>query len=699
MGFIDILHDKYGIKLNEQQIQAVTHIKGPALVLSGPGSGKTTVIAARTAYLAMEAGIHSESILTLTFNRAARYEMEHRFNRAFGSEFNKKPCFATLHSFCNRVVRHYERRQGRRFKRIEENEELNDSKRVILKNIYRQINERNINDDQLEDLINEIGLVKNRMLKDFDGISFKTRNFIYIFNAYEDYKRDNLLMDFDDMLTYAYAILNKFPDILMHYKNRYKYIQVDEGQDLSKIQFEILKMLVEPKDGNIFIVADDDQSIYGFRGAEPGYILEIEQLFEGCCLYRLENNYRSSRNIVEISSEFIKRNHRRYHKEHRTDKDYKYDPFIIGAKDETDQQDLIVKIIKEKLEEDKNMNIAVLFRNNLSSVTIIDALDRNGINFNVRQNRLYFFNHWLVQDILAFMRFSLNQADSEAFERIYYKMNRFISKSMVEYAFASGYDESVIDGILKFEGLKPYQRKTLIELKIEFKRLAGWNPVKVLEYIENDFRYFDGIREYCEYTGVSIEYLYGLFGIMMTIAHRCESVSLFLARLEELERIVERAGDGKRGGNVTLTTLHSSKGLEFDCVIMADLNNMEIPGQYALSRLRKESDNPEIEEERRLFYVGMTRAREYLYLIWPQVRNGMKEPRSLFIDEMEECLNKKARDELKTGMVVRHSKFGEGIVIAVHRQNDSGIWVEIDFEGIIRKLDLKTCMENRLLEF
>jgi len=699
LSFIEVLDNKYGIKLNEQQKQAITHVNGPALVLSGPGSGKTTVIAARTAYLVMEKGVNPENILTLTFNRAARYEMEHRFNKVFGSEIDKKVSFSTFHSFCNLLVRQYEIKQGRRLKRIEGSEDLNSNKREILKNIYLQINESNINDDQLDDLINEISLVKNKMLKSFDGINFKTKNFVHIFNAYEEYKKENLFMDFDDMLTYAYAILNKCPDILMYYKNRYKYIQVDEGQDLSKIQFEILKMLVGSKDRNLFIVADDDQSIYGFRGAEPQYILEVEQQFEGCRLYRLEKNYRSTRNIVDISSEFIKRNHNRYDKNHRTDNNCWSDPFIIAAKDETDQQNLIIKIIKEKLEDDKNMDIAVLFRNNLSSVSIVDALDKNGINFKVRQNRLDFFNHWLVQDIIAFMRFSLDQTDGEAFERIYYKMNRFISKAMVEYAFNVGYKESVIDGILKLDDLKPYQRKTLIELKIEFRRLAGWNPVKVLDYIENSFRYFDGIREYCENTGLSIDYLYGLFGIMMTIAHGCESVSSFLARMEELERIIERTGDGKSEGNITLTTLHSSKGLEYDCVIMVDLNNIDIPGQSALGKLRKDNDNYMIEEERRLFYVGMTRARKYLYLIWPQVRNGLKEPRSLFIDEVAECMDKKAQSEVKVGMIVQHKKFGQGIIKAIHSQENKGMLIEIDFGGILRKLDLKTCMENRLLEF
>ncbi|NMA66910.1 MAG: hypothetical protein GX957_11870 [Clostridiaceae bacterium] len=174
---------------------------------------------------------------------------------------------------------------------------------------------------------------------------------------------------------------------------------------------------------------------------------------------------------------------------------------------------------------------------------------------------------------------------------------------------------------------------------------------------------------------------------------------LFLARMEELERIVEGTGDGKSGENITLSTIHSSKGLEYDCVIMVDLNNIEIPGQYALGKLRKDNDDSMVEEDRRLFYVGMTRAREYLYLIWPQIRNGFKEPRSMFIDEIAECLNKKAQDEIRDGMIVQHRKFGQGTVNAIYRRSDTGVLIEIDFGGTLRKLDLKTCMENGLLEF
>ena len=699
MNFLDILSQKYNIKLNDQQMQAALHLNGPALVLSGPGSGKTTVITARTAYLVMEAGVNPQSILTLTFNRAAKIEMEQRFSTTFGSDIGQKVHFSTLHSFCNMVVRDYEKRQGKTLKRIEGEEETQGNKRRIIKDICFQVNGSNINDDELENLINEIGLVKNKMIKEFDGMKFSVKNFPLIYKAYEDYKRVNLYMDFDDMLTYAYSILTRCPDILGHYKKRYQFIQVDEGQDLSKIQFEILKLLVKSEQNNLFIVADDDQSIYGFRGAEPKYILDIEKEFLGCRLLRLETNYRSSRNIVEISSSFIKKNKERYEKSHITDNDYKYDPAIIQVKDESEQIKLIIDKIQNHHKQRDNVEIAVLYRNNLSSVAIVDALDRNGITFKIKQNRLFFFKHWVVQDIMAFLRFSINQSDGESFTRIYYKMNRFISKSMLEYAQNVGYTDSVIDGILKSKEIKNFQRNTICELKLEFKRLAKKHPLQALDYIRDCFKYFESVKEYCENTGLSFECMYRLFTIMQTIAASCPTIPIFILRMEELEALFEPSRPVRYKNSVTLTTMHSSKGLEYNCVMMVDLNNSEIPGERAVENSQKNNDNTLLEEERRLFYVAMTRAKEHLYLINPHKGSLDNENRSVFIDELIQCMNKEVLSGVGEGMLILHKKFGQGVIAQIYEIENDRIILEIDFKGIRKKFDMFTCMESGLLSF
>lgn len=688
-------------------MQAVNHVNGHALVLAGPGSGKTTVITARIACLILECGVKPENILTLTFNKAARAEMEYRFNKIYGTDIGGKVHFATMHSFCKRIVRDYENRQGKWLKMIEGEEKIEENKRKIIRGLYQQINNSKINDDELENLINEIGFVKNKMIKDFENYNFSAKNFPLIFKAYEEYKRCNLFIDFDDMLTYAYSILVKCPDILSHYRNKYSFVQVDEGQDLSKIQFEILKLIVNAQNNNLFIVADDDQSIYGFRGAEPKYILDIKHEFKGCSVFLLENNYRSTKNIVEISSKFIRENKQRFDKKHKTDNNEKCDPFIIQVQGDREQLKYLIEQLQLHVKECRS--VAVLYRNNLSSVVIADTLDRRGISFRVKQNKLSYFSHWIVLDVLAFLNFALNPHDVEAFSRIYYKMNRYISKTMLENALNGNLEEQIIDRIIKSDEIKTYQQSRLAELKIEFAKLAKKNPSLALNYIERSFNYIGYVKEYCENTGLSFEYLYRMFGILETIAEGCLTISDFLERIEELQILFESpAGrstslhrssynlgeiDYKRA--VTLTTIHSSKGLEYDVVFMVDLTEEEIPGVNAVESAGKNNDYSALEEERRLFYVGITRAKEYLYLISP----GSKTARSTFVKEVEQVIHNNAINEIGEGTIVSHKHFGEGIVIAILEQKSRQILLEIDFKGVRRKLDLAVCIDNGLIVF
>lgn len=694
MGFFNILEKNYKINLNNQQKEAVTHTRGPALVLAGPGSGKTTVIVSRTAYLILELKIKSENILTMTFNKAAAIEMEKRFNNIFSGISDKKVHFSTFHSFCNSVVKDYEKMQGKYLSRIEGDEESKNNKRLILKEIYKNINGSQINDDELEGLINDIGVIKNKMIKNLQEFNTNIKNFSQIYKNYESYKRENLLMDFDDMLTFAYAILQRYPNILKRYTGKYTFIQVDEGQDLSKIQFEILKLLVGSEEKNIFLVADDDQSIYGFRGAEPEYILSMEKQFNGCSFYYLSNNYRSTANIVEISSSFIKNNTERYDKKHSTCNEYKHDPFIVKTKDQSVQYNFIVDKVKEHLREN-NSTVALLYRNNISSIPLAEALDRNGINFNVKQNKVFFFNHWVVQDILAFLKFSQDQTDIDSFWRIYYKMNRYISKAMLEYALNVGYKNSIIDGILKNNDLETYRKMTLLNVKSEFKKLSKKKPFDALNYIEKDFNYFEYVKDYCDDTGLFYDYIYSLFGVLKVMALKCRKITDYLQRIEEVKELLENPTSGAR---LTMSTIHSSKGLEYDCVMMLDMVNSELPGESAIDLFREENKAELLEEERRLFYVGITRAKEYLYLIYPNFRNGFREERTIFIDEILDCIKMKSLNDITEGMIVNHKHFGEGVIAAILEENKGSIIVEVDFNGIRRKFDLIMCLEKGILK-
>lgn len=694
-SFFNILENNYKINLNNQQKEAVTHTRGPALVLAGPGSGKTTVITSRTAYLILEIKVKPENILTMTFNKAAAIEMEKRFNNIFGGIADGKVHFSTFHSFCNLVVHDYEKMKGKYLTIIEGNNESRSEKRQILKDIYININGSRINEDELEGLIGEIGIIKNKMIKNIEKFETNIKNFAQIYKNYEEYKRENLLMDFDDMLTFAHAILQRFPNILKRYVDRYNFIQVDEGQDLSMIQFEILKLLVSSKEKNIFLVADDDQSIYRFRGAEPEYILSMEKQFNGCSFYYLSTNYRSTANIVHISSSFIKNNTRRYNKKHSTCNDYKHDPFIVKAKDQSAQYKFIVAKVEEHLSKKNNATLALLYRNNISSIPLAEALDRNGIDFNVKQNKVFFFNHWVVQDILAFLKFSLDQTDADSFWRIYYKMNRYISKAMLEYALQVGYKNSIIDGILKNNEIETYKKMKLLNVKSEFKKLSRKKPFEALNYIEKNFNYFHYVKGYCDDTGLFYDYLYSLFGVLKVMSLKCKKITDYLRRIEEVKELLENPTSGAR---VTMSTIHSSKGLEYDCVMMIDMLNSELPGESAID-LSKEGNKAELlEEERRLFYVGITRAKEYLYLIYPSLKNGFKEEKTIFIDEILDCIKMKSLNDITEGMIVNHKHFGEGVIAAILEENKGSIIVEVDFNGIRRKFDLIMCLEKGILK-
>ena len=697
MDFFSLLSDKYNILLNDQQRLAVQHDKGSALVLAGPGSGKTTVITVRTARLILSAKINPQQILTMTFNKAAQLEMRNRFNAIFGDAVGRNARFSTFHSFCYAVLHDYEKKQGKCFRLIEGSGNGSQSKPIILKNIYREINQTNINDDELEVLTNEIGFVKNRMLgeEEFSGLNLQTRRFPAVNKAYEDYKKKDALIDFDDMLVYAYGILNRRPDILDFYRSQYVYYQIDEAQDLSRLQFAILKLLAPMDSNNLFLVADDDQSIYGFRGAEPGYILDLKNQNPELEMFKLENNYRSSKNIVEISSRFIKNNKQRYDKNHSTQNDYKIPPLIISVSDQIKQLRWVEGGIRDLWRQQKNMKIAVLYRNNLSSVALVDHFDRCGIPYDVRQNKVFFNKHWMVQDILAFFRFARDPYDRESFQRIYYKMNRYVSKNMVEEALEKS-EMEVLDAVIGFSSLNPFQRKKMIELKHEFKKFSRMHPTKALDYIEDEFKYFGSVKDYCDKTGQSFDFIYGLFGILRTLSSGTATMPDFLGRMAELEGILESPAPLNPGPYVTLTTLHASKGLEYDAVFMVDLNQDEIPGQRALSLLKNE-DESLMEEERRLFYVGMTRARQFLYLIVPEERHGGPLPRSTYVSEVAGLLNEETTGKLREGTVLHHKKYGRGIVTGIEKKADKPVVIVVDFRGKVRSLDLETCLEYGII--
>lgn len=624
------------MNLSEEQKKAISHIKGPALVLAVPGAGKTTVLIHRTANLILNEGISPEKILSITFSRASARDMKERFNNLYGDITNIPVHFSTIHSFAYKLIRDYAYRKRQRYILIEDmKKKLN--KVQLLKNIYFSINNDYITEEKLESIINSIGYIKNMLITPDEYVSqFKvdTNNFLEIFNAYESYKKNNSLIDFDDMLTLALDILQEDKYLLEKYRSRYEYIQVDEGQDTSKVQLEIIRTLAHPKN-NLFIVADDDQSIYGFRGAYPEGLFQFNKIYKDGKIYYMEENYRSTKNIVNICNRFIKKNTLRFNKDIFTKNPYMEPIKLVKVKNLEEQYTYLMDQLEGIVD---YRNTAILYRNNLSAVGIMEALERKGIPFYIKDFKIKFFDHWLVQDIIDFFLLAQDNSNILAFERIYYKMNGFISKVQLNSIKALHYEYSVFDRLLSLPGLNDFYKKNFLSLKLNFKKLSKLKPYEGIDLIEKNLGYGDYLKESHMRFGYSMDSLEIILNYLKIIASNTMDLNGFLARLKYLEYLCSHSKDNREG--LTLSTVHSAKGLEFDRVYMIDLIDGEFPNGSSIDSFNK-GDIAPLEEERRLFYVGMTRAKSYLTLITYINKNNKEVKPSRFLLELEKSNNLK----------------------------------------------------------
>lgn len=616
------------MRFSREQESAIKHKEGPALVLAVPGAGKTTVLIHRTYGLIHEHSVDPSSILSITFSRASARDMSSRYRKSFPD--CSVPDFSTIHAFCFGVVRDFAKNYGKSFRLIED-ESTSFNKYDIVKSLYLEKNGFQITEEKLEGFFSNTGYIKNMMLKLKDYDSAKASDiecFPELFSAYEDFKKKNRLIDFDDMLGIAYRLFLKHPLLLGHYRSRYRYIQLDEGQDTSKLQLVILKLLSEPKN-NLFIVADDDQSIYGFRGAHPEGLLSFSKDFPEGRLYFMEDNYRSSANIVSVSGQFISQNSGRYSKMVRTNNP-KLEPVqVLRFKAADDQYSYLVDELSHGTDASET---AVLFRNNLSSVGIANALDAKGITFYTRDSRLRFFNHWLIKDIQCFLKLAEDPKDKTAFENIYFKTKGYISKRMMQHVINKGYNETVWKRLLCFPGLTEFYRRQINELELDFRRLERLKPEPAIRFIEDKLKYVEYLRENSQRSGYTFDYLKEMLYHLGCIARKSENKSDFKDRMRKLEALFSDQDRSKTG--VALSTIHSSKGLEYDRVYIVDLLEGEFPSQSSIEELNKGSCQL-YEEERRIFYVGMTRARKKLHLISYDTLNGEDVRPSRFLEELQ----------------------------------------------------------------
>lgn len=606
MKYFDYLEKTKGIHLNSEQKKAVSHGHGAGLVLSTAGSGKTTVITARAGRLIYDGELGKDRILTITFSKLAAREMKTRFNSLFPETNNSQIHFSTIHAFSYRVVRDYYKIIGKTINLLKSNYD-------VLKNImaktYSKEGFYTVSPDEVENLSSKISYVKNLKLtvEDFKTEDIGIKDFEEMYLAYEEYKQKNGLIDFDDMLIICEKIMKENKRISDRFKGFYKYIQLDEAQDTSKIQFDIINHI---SNGNLFMVGDDDQSIYSFRGSSPQIMLDFKETYKNASIYSLDINYRCDGNTVEAAKNFILKNKSRYPKNITSHKGKKEKLIIKSFLSRRQQSEYVVDQIKKK----PDMQTAILYRYNISSVIAAEMLRKNGIEFFIKEDGSKFFNSSVLRDIISFFKLSLDPYDKESFINIYYKCQTFFTKEMSLHVLKS--KKNVYDSLIGFPKMDKLRKKNIRSFKYDMNHISKLRPDEALEYIRYDMGYEDYLSRMEKDGRITYSSMFLNVEITKEICRNSENIIGFLSNLDYLRMLLKDSKEG-HGNNIILSSIHSTKGLEFDRVFLID----NIFGEFPLTRKNQSAADylRYLEEERRVFYVGMTRAVSMLEILYPEL--------------------------------------------------------------------------------
>ena len=463
---------------------------------------------------------------------------------------------------------------------------------------------------------------------------------------------------------------------------------MDESQDTSLVQHKIIRMLAHPRN-NIFMVGDEDQSIYGFRAAFPQALLEFKKTYPGARILLMERNYRSTPDIVKVANDFIKQNKERYEKNMFTEN--KQDGGVV-FKHVKDREEQYLYIASQLSARDNLSDCAVLYRNNISSIALADHLEYNGILFYIRDTNIHFFKHWVVKDIIAFIKFALDSQNITAFKRIYFKMGAYLSKEMFEYTLQNqGKERNVFETLLNFPQM-PKNTADMIKLIIsQLRTLKFLDPYRAIEYIEKNMGYEKYIKRASKELGFSLEIANYIIASLKTIASRVETFTDFFKRLAYLNEVIVGAGKNKYKNAVFLSTIHSSKGLEFDKVYMLDLVDGQFPSTKSIGEHEQEN-NALMEEEVRLFYVGITRAKRQLELLSFSRANKKKSMPSRFVHQIMLAKGRLSYDKIQKGIWVEHICYGIGQVRKIEKDKDI-VAIKFGYTGE-KRFSLDTCMKE-----
>lgn len=733
----------FSVKLNQQQKEAVQSTKGPVLLLAVPGSGKTTVLVTRLGYMIYCKNIPPERILTVTYTVAATKDMSERFAVRFGEDMAKRLEFRTINGICAMIIQYYGRRIGKTPFELVKDEKATTG---MLIRICQDHGMGYPTESDLKNVRTLITYIKNMMLNEEELQKLEEESDIRIAGIYREYcrqMREQKLMDYDDQMLYAYNILRKDPGVLAYFQNRYPYICVDEAQDTSKIQHAIIALLAAGT-GNLFMVGDEDQSIYGFRAAYPEALLSFEKKHSGAKVLLMEENFRSNAKIVEAADKFIQKNTLRHEKHMRAAREAGADIREISLKSRKAQYVYLMKAAQECTTGMAGMSgseehrgradasvteTAVLYRDNECAIPLIDLLERKNIPYRMRNADLSFFTHRTVLDVQNIIRFAMDPKDTELFMQIYYRLKLFFNKKdALRYAqISQEKDMEVLDAALKYGNLEKYQEDNIRNLKRQMVRILNMPGDEAV----NQILTYMGYQDYLKKMGMNANKL----ETVKLIGSRVESPEKLLERLEELRTIIQEKVSDKDCPFI-LSTMHASKGLEYDTVYLLDVMDGILPEKVlANSRTASKEELETYEEERRLFYVGVTRAKNQLNVFTTnkpsKFCSELLGKRNLRENQQKEYAGIKKwgdyspagtygikgngmyhgygtghgsqkqpgksyqelADALGEGMVVKHKKFGEGVVVDMEGEH-----IRIQFGDNVKNMDLKVLARLGMLE-
>lgn len=733
----------FSVKLNQQQKEAVQSTKGPVLLLAVPGSGKTTVLVTRLGYMIYCRNIPPESILTVTYTVAATKDMSERFAVRFGEDMAKRLEFRTINGICAMIIQYYGRLIGKTpFELVKDDKATTG----MLIKICQDHGMGYPTESDLKNVRTLITYIKNMMLNEEELQKLEEESDIRIAGIYREYcrqMREQKLMDYDDQMLYAYNILRKDPGVLAYFQNRYPYICVDEAQDTSKIQHAIIALLAAGT-GNLFMVGDEDQSIYGFRAAYPEALLSFEKKHPGAKVLLMEENFRSNAKIVEAADKFIQKNTLRHEKHMRAAREAGADIREISLKSRKAQYVYLMKAAQECTTGMAGMSgseehrgradasvteTAVLYRDNECAIPLIDLLERKNIPYRMRNADLSFFTHRTVLDVQNIIRFAMDPKDTELFMQIYYRLKLFFNKKdALRYAqISQEKDMEVLDAALKYGNLEKYQEDNIRNLKRQMVRILNMPGDEAV----NQILTYMGYQDYLKKMGMNANKL----ETVKLIGSRVESPEKLLERLEELRTIIQEKVSDKDCPFI-LSTMHASKGLEYDTVYLLDVMDGILPEKVlANPRTASKEELETYEEERRLFYVGVTRAKNQLNVFTTnkpsKFCSELLGKRNLRENQQKEYAGIKKwgdyspagtygikgngmyhgygtghgfqkqpgksyqelADALGEGMIVKHKKFGEGVVVDMEGEH-----IRIQFGDNVKNMDLKVLARLGMLE-